>query len=48
MARANCQILDTGDPFPSLEFDTVAGARAVLPRDFGGRWAVLLLYRGEW
>jgi hypothetical protein len=48
MARANCRILDNGDPFPALEFDTVAGERMALPRAFGGGWGVILLYRGDW
>ncbi len=48
MARANCHILDNGDMLPFLEVETVAGEHVVLPRDFGGRWAVLLFYRGEW
>jgi peroxiredoxin len=48
MARANGFILDTGTPFPDLEFPALDGQRIVLPRDFEGRWAVLLFYRGHW
>lgn len=48
MARENDRILDTGDFFPEMEFDTVSGEKIVLPRDFGQRWNVLLFYRGHW
>jgi hypothetical protein len=48
MARANGFILDTGTPFPVFEFPELDGQRIVLPRDFEGRWAVLLFYRGHW
>jgi hypothetical protein len=48
MARANGFILDTGTPFPFLEFPGLEEQRIFLPRDFNGRWAVLLFYRGHW
>lgn len=48
MARQGSLILDTGEPFPSLEMDSVGGERVVLPRDFRGKWSVLLFYRGHW
>ncbi len=48
MARENDRMLDTGDFFPEMEFDTVSGEKIVLPRDFGQRWNVLLFYWGHW
>ena len=48
MAHSDCKILDTGDSFPQLKFKVVEGEEISLPKDFGGRWNVLLFYRGHW
>lgn len=48
MSRVECRILDNGTTFPEIKFSTVEGSAMVLPRDFGERWNVLLLYRGHW
>ena len=48
MARADGFILDTGTPFPALEFSGLDGQRIVLPREISSRWSVLLFYRGHW
>ncbi len=48
MARENVALLDTGDLFPGIEFDTVSGDRVVLPDAFGGKWSLFLVYRGSW
>jgi hypothetical protein len=48
MARINCKLLDTGDHFPEIEFNTVDGVSLTLPGDFGDRWNILLFYRGHW
>ena len=48
MARANSAILDSGDRFPQLTFETVAHGRLTLPGAFGDGWAVFLAYRGHW
>ena len=48
MAREDVQILDTGELFPNIEFDTVNGGRIVLPESFGGKWSLFLVYRGSW
>ncbi len=48
MARAECKFLDTGDAFPHMEFSSLDGGTIVLPKDFGERWNVLVLYRGNW
>ena len=48
MARAGSTILDTGDRFPALEFDTVSHGHLRLPDAFGDGWGVLLIYRAHW
>lgn len=48
MARVQERILDTGDVFPELEFNTTEGDKIVLPRDFGNKWNIFLIYRGYW
>ncbi|MBI3827328.1 MAG: hypothetical protein HY294_15145 [Candidatus Rokubacteria bacterium] len=48
MARAGTNILDSGDRFPQLTFDTVAHGRLTLPEAFGEGWSVFLAYRGHW
>jgi len=48
MARKESRILDTGDIFPAIDFDSVDGGRIVLPKDFGQRWGIILFYRGHW
>ena len=40
--------LDAGDAFPRMTWHTVDGESLVVPDDFAGRWAVLLIYRGHW
>jgi len=48
MAREVSLILDSNDLFPEMEFPAAAGGSIVLPRDFRGRWAVFIVYRGDW
>jgi hypothetical protein len=48
MSRAGTGILDTGDIFPGMEFAVIGDGSLSLPGDFGGRWNVLLFYRGHW
>ncbi len=48
MARASGSILDTGDRFPALEFETVKHGRLTLPDAFGAGWGVFLAYRAHW
>jgi peroxiredoxin len=48
MQRRDCSILDTGDIFPKLSFNTVEGKLISLPDYFGERWNILLFYRGHW
>jgi hypothetical protein len=48
MARAGQHILDSGQQFPTLEFDTVDHGRISLPKAFQGGWGVLLAYRAHW
>jgi vacuolar-type H+-ATPase catalytic subunit A/Vma1 len=43
-----CKLLDTGDPFPLLEFPLVRGGTVSLPGAFNGHWNVFLIYRGHW
>lgn len=48
MARLQEKILDTGDIFPSFEFNTTEGNQIILPRDFDSRWSVVFTLRGYW
>ncbi len=48
MARESTFILDSGDKFPVLAFDTVAHGRVDLPDGFGDDWGVFLIYRAHW
>ncbi|MEJ2184088.1 MAG: hypothetical protein P8Y66_11295 [Nitrospirota bacterium] len=47
MARADTPPLDTGDRFPQMAFQSTEGGTVALPGDLGGRWAVLIFYRGH-
>lgn len=42
------ETLETGDPFPNIEAETVSGANVTLPDDLKGSPAVVLFYRGHW
>lgn len=48
MARIDCEILDTGAPFPRLDFRVIGDESVSFPRDLEGRWTVLMFYRGHW
>lgn len=48
MARVGSAILDSGDRFPALAFDTVKHGRISLPEAFGPGWGVFLGYRAHW
>ena len=48
MARELGPLLDSGDVFPMIEFQTVAGKQLRLPADVAEKWTVLLFYRGDW
>jgi hypothetical protein len=48
VAREGAFILDSGDRFPALTFDTVGHGRLDLPDGFGDAWGVLLIYRAHW
>ncbi len=48
MAREGTFILDSGDKFPALAFETVAHGRLDLPDWFGDAWGVFLVYRAHW
>ena len=48
MARTTDALLDSGDAFPALAFDTVAHGQWQLPERFADRWGVLLVYRAHW
>ena len=42
------QKLNTGDRFPKLSLDLVDGSKVELPEGVGGRYNVILFYRGHW
>ncbi len=48
MPRMAEKIIDSGNPFPSIEVDRVGGGKISLPGDLSGAWGVVLLYRGHW
>ena len=48
MAGIEATQLDSGDPFPEMEILTTDNEVLLLPQAFAGRWAVILLYRGDW
>lgn len=41
-------LLNTGDPFPTLEVQLVGGSSVTLPDAFAGKYGVLLFNRGSW
>ncbi|MEJ2695874.1 MAG: hypothetical protein P8013_04430 [Candidatus Sulfobium sp.] len=48
MSRAANNMLDTGNFFPEMTFETTGGVTVKLPHDFGVKWNILLFYRGHW
>ena len=40
--------LNAGDPFPKLELKLAGGGTLALPQGVGGRYNVILFYRGHW
>ena len=48
MAKSDTKILDKGSFFPSIEFKALDDTLISLPKDFNGKWNILLLYRGYW
>lgn len=40
--------LENGQPFPAISAPSVDAGDLHLPDDLGGRWAVVLFYRGHW
>lgn len=40
--------LDIGDLFPKLTLNLVSGTTLDLPDGLGGRYRVILFYRGHW
>lgn len=48
MARIGNKILDTGDVFPNLTFNTIDGGQIQSATRLRGSWNVILFYRGFW
>ena len=40
--------LGIGAVFPRIVLDTVDGGKLTLPEQLGGRYGVVLFYRGHW
>ncbi len=40
--------LGTGEVFPGMTLDLVDGGKLELPGGLGGRYGVILFYRGHW
>ena len=48
MARVEGKLLDTGEPFPGLSFDTVEHGQVQIDDHFSQGYSVVLIYRGHW
>lgn len=48
MAQSLGNKLDSGSAFPDLELNLVSGGAQKISQIAGGRWSVVLLYRGDW
>lgn len=48
MARQEGVLLDSGDLFPEMAFETVAHGRVPIDENFARGYGVVLLYRGHW
>jgi hypothetical protein len=48
MARREDGLLDSGDPFPEMAFETVAHGRVRIDESFTRGYGVVLIYRGHW
>jgi len=48
MAGAEGVLLDTGNRFPELAFETVNHGGVRIDRDFTRGYGVVLVYRGHW
>ena len=48
MARIGNKILDSGDAFPNLTFNTIDGGQIQTATRLKGSWNVVLFYRGFW
>lgn len=48
MAQSLGDKLDAGQAFPDLSLNLVSGEKRNISDIAGGKWSVLLLYRGDW
>ena len=48
MAQIEGKKLDSGTPFPKMEFKLTDGTSIMLPEMTVGQWTILLIYRGRW
>ena len=48
MARAEGTLLDTGERFPNLSFQTVEHGQVQIDDNFFQGYGVVLIYRGHW
>ncbi len=48
MARSDTRMLEKGDFFPSLVFETLDNGSISFPNDLNGKFCVFLFYRGYW
>ena len=48
MAQTLSKKLDAGDTFPDLALSLTDGKGIKVPAGTQGKWAVVLLYRGDW
>jgi hypothetical protein len=48
MARQEGVLLDSGDRFPEMAFETVAHGRVRIDENFFRGYGVVLVYRGHW
>ena len=48
MARAEANILDTGDRVPRFELQLVSGKSIVIPDELGDQFTAIFFFRGYW
>ena len=48
MAQSLGEKLDSGQSFPDLSLNLVSGEKRKISDIAGGKWSVMLFYRGDW
>ena len=48
MGKADSYFLDVNDVFPDLNLEFINGETISVPRELGGGYGIMLIYRGYW